>query len=607
MSKDKEMPEKAELKSLDISEANREKLKQLFPSVFTETKNDDGELVESIDFEKLKAEVGTFSDVFESRRERYGMDWPGKKDCMKLIQKSTVATLKPCREESINFDKTENLFIEGDNLEVLKLLQKSYYGKIKMIYIDPPYNTGKEFIYPDDYSESLDTYLAYAGLVDDEGKKFSTNTANEGRFHTRWLNMTYPRLYLARNLLKDDGVIFVSIDDNEAINLRSVCNDIFGEENLVDALVWKKRYQGAKERYHAAVHEYILIYAKNKALLPEFTISTTKEYAERYYKQKDDKYSVRGGYRTQPLEAGKSMDARPHLVYEVPAPDGSKVLPKRQWVWGKERTFKALESNELEFVKGQNGGWSIGCKQYLKDENGITRRTKPFSIIDHVFTQDGTREINELLGDNIFPFPKPSKLIRHLLDVATGAEPARDIVLDFFAGSCPTAHALFELNALDNGNRNFIMVQLPEPCEDDSEAFKSGYKTIADIGKERIRRVIDKIIKEQAEQAKKAKGDLLKKDEVQPKLDLGFKVLKLDKSNFNVWDGSEPKTTEEKIAEQLDTHIDHIDTKASQEDILYELLLKAGFKPTERVRAVSIRMRQIFSFFKLPFFPYLVC
>ena len=213
----------------------------LFPSVFTETLNEKGRLVESIDFEKLKAELGTFSDLFEGRKERYGMDWPGKKECLKIIQQPSLATLKPCREESVNFDTTENLFIEGDNLEVLKLLQKSYYGKVKMIYIDPPYNTGKEFIYPDHYAESLDTYLAYAGLVDDKGKKFSTNTANEGRFHTKWLNMMYPRLYLARNLLREDGVIFISIDDNEMVNLRKLCDTVFGEENFIGNFIWKSR------------------------------------------------------------------------------------------------------------------------------------------------------------------------------------------------------------------------------------------------------------------------------------------------------------------------------------------------------------------------------
>jgi len=252
-------PEKMDLRSMDVGLDNRGRLKTFFPSVFTESQNEKGELVESIDFEKLKAELGTFSDLFEARRERYGMDWPGKKDCMKLIQEPSIATLKPCREESVKFDDTENLFIEGDNLEVLKLLQKSYYGRVKMIYIDPPYNTGKEFIYPDNYSETLDTYLAYAGLADAKGRKFSTNTPNEGRFHTRWLNMMYPRLYLARNLLREDGVIFISIDDNEASNLRKVCDELFGEENFLAQLSWKTDGNFDNQAKFKKCHEYIRV------------------------------------------------------------------------------------------------------------------------------------------------------------------------------------------------------------------------------------------------------------------------------------------------------------------------------------------------------------
>lgn len=261
-----QQPEKLSGTSLDISATNRARLKQLFPSVFIETKKDHRDIVEAIDFKKLKAVLGTFSDAFENRRERYGMDWPGKKEALRLIQTPSHATLKPCREESVNFESTENLHIEGDNLEVLKLLQKSYYGKVKMIYIDPPYNTGKEFIYPDNFTENLQTYLEYAGLVDDNDKKFSTNTPNEGRFHTKWLNMMYPRLYLARNLLRDDGVIFISIDDNEVTNLRKLCDEIFGEDNFVASLVWdKNRKNDAK--YFSVGHEYMLIYFKNNRQL----------------------------------------------------------------------------------------------------------------------------------------------------------------------------------------------------------------------------------------------------------------------------------------------------------------------------------------------------
>lgn len=261
-------PEVMTGESLDIAAQRRSELKQLFPGVFTETKDENGNVVSSIDFERLKAELGSFSDIYESRRERYGMEWPGKRDCMKVIQEPSRATLKPCPEESVDWDTTKNLFIEGDNLEVLKLLQKSYYGKVKMIYIDPPYNTGNEFIYPDNYQETLDTYLAYAGLLDDEGKKFTTNTASEGRYHTKWLNMMFPRLFTARGLLRDDGIIIISIDDNEMTNLKHLCNDIFGEENFAATLIWdRNRKNDAK--YFSVGHEYMLVYFKNVGYLQE--------------------------------------------------------------------------------------------------------------------------------------------------------------------------------------------------------------------------------------------------------------------------------------------------------------------------------------------------
>ncbi len=593
MSKENEMPKKVDLKSLDISETNREKLKQLFPSVFTETKNDDGEMVESVDFEKLKAELGTFSDVFESRRERYGMDWPGKKDCMKLIQQPSLATLKPCREESVNFDETENLFIEGDNLEVLKLLQKSYYSKIKMIYIDPPYNTGNEFIYPDDYSESLDTYMAYAGLIDDEGKKFSTNSANEGRFHTKWQNMMYPRLYLARNLLSDNGILFISIDDNEVVNLKKICDEVFGEENCLAQLVWKNKYgAGALNKGFISVHEYILCYSKQPI---SFLSAPLSEDDMKKYNKKDSKFAERGGYITQPLERAVGMSFRENLRFPI-SYEGEEIWPAKQWIWNHERLKNAIENDEVVFNKMDSGKWSVRFKQYLKDDNGKIRTGKPISILNGPFNQEGTKDVENLLGRDIFPFPKPKELIRNLLSFIINEENTNDfIVLDFFAGSAPTAHAILDLNKVDYGNRKFIIVQLPERCEEKSEAFKAGYNTIADIGKERIRRVIKNIEKEQTEIAIKAKGDLLKKDEEKPKLDLGFKVLKLDKSNFNVWDGSKSDISEEKIAEQLDIHIDHIDSKASQEDILYELLLKAGFKPTEIVEKKQFDGKTVFS------------
>ena len=602
------MIEKLTGTSLDIPADNRAKLKQFFPSVFTEAKNQEGELVETLDFEKLKAELGTFTDLFESRRERYGMDWPGKKEALHLIQTPSSATLKPCREESVNFDNTENLFIEGDNLEVLKLLQKSYYNKVKMIYIDPPYNTGNEFIYPDNFSESLETYLEYAGLIDGDGKKFSTNTANEGRFHTKWLNMMYPRLYLARNLLKDDGVIFISIDDNEVSNLRKLCDEVFGEENFIECVVWKKRYGGgAKEKYLVSVHEYILCYTKNiNYLLPLF-IPQTKESIERYYTQRDDNFEKMGPYRTHPLEATKSMGDRPNLIFPIIAPDGSEIMPKRQWLWSKVRVTEELKKGAIAFLRDKDNNWSVHSKQYLKDESGNIRQSKAFSIIDDVFSQHGTNEIIDLFGEaQTFSFPKPSKLIQPLLNLALTAEDS-DIILDFFAGSATTAHAVLDLNKQDNGNRKFILVQLPEPCAPDSEAFRAGYKTIADIGKERIRRVIKKLTegdppKMAQKHADQKQIDLFESHLIEPipstansSLDLGFKVLKLDKSNFKLWQKLDPSTPVEKIEAQLELFVDHIVPKATQEDLLYEILLKAGFTPTEKIEIKNISGKKVFS------------
>ena len=364
---------KLDLKSKNITEEQKAKLKELFPEVFTEDK---------IDFDKLRLTLGSEVD---DREERFGMTWPGKRDCFKVIQEPSIGTLKPCKDESVNWDKTENLFIEGDNLEALKLLQKSYYGKVKVVCIDPPYNTGNEFIYPDKYSESLETYLAYTGQVDAEGRKFSTNTEADGRFHSKWLNMMYPRLFLARNLLKEDGLVFVNIDNNEVDNLKKCCNEIFGEENFIEQMVWKKRYQGAKEKYFASIQEYIFVYCKNINNLKPFFIPSSKKYIENYYTEKDEYYSERGPFRTQPLEAGKSMGDRENLIYPVPAPDGTEVMPKRQWVWGKERTLEAVKNGTLSFKKDRDGNWAISFKQYLKDKNGEIRKTKPFSIIDNIF------------------------------------------------------------------------------------------------------------------------------------------------------------------------------------------------------------------------------
>jgi len=572
--------------SMDISAENRSRLKQLFPAVFTETKNDKGELVESIDFEKLKAELGTFSDLFESRRERYGMDWPGKKEALRLVQTPSAATLKPCREESVNFDTTENLYIEGDNLEVLKLLQKSYYGKVKMIYIDPPYNTGKEFIYPDNYTESLETYLEFAGLIDGDGKKFSTNTANEGRFHTKWLNMMYPRLYLARNLLKDDGVIFISIDDNEVHNLRKICDDIFGEENFVANAIWRSKDNSNNDAKKFSLdHNHILVYSKQSTWQP---LKMNDETKQTHYKNPDN--DPQGPYFDgNPLN---SPNYRENLVYNLVSPQGIEIKPpKNGWRWSKEVMQQKISTGEIRFTEDGRG---IRRRTYLKDAEGLPPSTLWIDLEKTGHNRQAKYELLDIIPEDVFDTPKPIKLVRFLSAIST-CPTIDDIILDFFSGSATTAHSILDLNKQDGGNRKFIMVQLPEPCDENSEAFKAGYKTIAEIGKERIRRVIKKLNSEDAEKEDSKQGIIFDNEEGSVLQDRGFKVFKLDKSNFRQWQSLDPSTSPEQIIEQLELHKDHIGQKSTQEDLLYEILLKAGFTPTEKIETKTIAGKTVYS------------
>ncbi|MGB7512371.1 MAG: site-specific DNA-methyltransferase [Pelodictyon phaeoclathratiforme] len=572
-------PEKMKGTSLDIAAENRARLKQLFPTVFTETRNDKGELTESIDFEKLKAELGTFSDTFESRRERYGMEWPGKKEALHLIQTLSSATLKPCRQESVNFDTTQNLFIEGDNLEVLKLLQTSYYGKVKMIYIDPPYNTGKEFIYPDNFSESLETYLEYAGLIDGDGKKFSTNTANEGRFHTKWLNMMYPRLYLARNLLRDDGVIFISIDDNEVSNLRKMCDEIFGEENFIGQFIWKRRVMSAMSDNNTSTdHDYVLCF--HKGALIGFN-GEKKNYSK--YSNPDN--DPRGPWIADNLTVGMNASMRPNQAYDLIDPVTGKIYPynpNRVWAFIPVSMDRMISEGRILFPEDRTRR-----PMQKRFQSELKSDCNPFStiMIDSVgLNTEATRSIQDIMGGNLFDYSKPLSLLKTLIPQVTASGP--DLILDFFAGSATTAHAVLDLNKQDNGKRKFILVQLPEPCAPESEAFKAGYKTIADIGKERIRRVINKLNTEE-----EGKLDL---DNAGTQ-DRGFKVLKLDKSNFHQWQKLEPSASTERILEQLTLHIDHIDAKATPEELLYEILLKAGFTLTGNIETKTISGKELFS------------
>lgn len=548
-------------KSKDLVNENIEKLKEIFPEVFSEGK---------IDFSKLEEELGNFK---EKSDERYNFTWNGKSEAKKIALTPSTGTLRPCKEESKDWDTTQNLYIEGDNLEVLKLLQKSYHKKVKMIYIDPPYNTGKDFVYKDNFRDNIKNYMQITGQVDSDGNKLSTNSETSGRYHSDWLNMMYPRLKLARNLLKDDGVIFISIDDNEVANLRKLCDEIFGEDNAFDTIVWKKRYQGAKEKHLVGVNEYILFYAKNKENIDEILVAASDEYIKTYFTNKDEKFELRGGYRTQPLEAGKSMDNRDNLKFKINAPDGTYIYPKRQWVWSLDRVEEALKNGEIGFSKNQKGEYTPFIKQYLKDENGIIRKTKKQTLIDNVYTQNGTKEMYELFEDlNVFPFPKPTNLLMQLLDIGNIKE--GEAILDFFSGSATTAHAVMKLNSEDGGNRKFICVQLPETTDEKSEAYKAGYKNICEIGKERIRRA----------------GEKVKSESGKTELDIGFKVLKLDSSNIKSWDSDF-----ENLETNLLDAVENIKSDRNEEDLLYEILLKYGLDLTLPIEEKEVNGKKLYN------------
>ena len=462
-----EIINKLDLKSMNISEDKKNKLKELFPEVFSEDK---------IDFEKLKLTLG--EEITDSE-ERFGLQWPGKKDCFKVIQEPSIGTLKPCKEESISWDTTENIFIEGDNLEVLKLLQKSYYGKIKMVYIDPPYNTGGEFIYPDRFQENLDTYLAYTGQVNDEGKKFSTNSETTGRFHSNWLNMIYPRLFLARNLLKNDGVIFISIDDNEVDNLKKVCNEIFGEENFISCVVWKrKRGRDNSAKYISKSHEYLLIYSKNINNLEFNKLDLDKETLKAYKNPDNDS---RGPYRTLGVWARGTQGGS---KYSYTNNDG-EFYDERLWLM-KEENLRKLENEKKLIFNGDK----VYRKLFLNENEGNVSDSLWDDMSNAANAAD---EIKKIFGEIIFDTPKPIPYLIKMLKIATNSN---DIVLDFFSGSCSMAHAILEENKNELMNRKFIMIQLPELLDQKSSAINLGFKTIADIGKNRIRRVINNISSE---------------------------------------------------------------------------------------------------------------
>ena len=562
--------DKLKMHSLDVIGSNIEKIRQLFPNCVTERLGKDGKPELAVDFEKLQAELS--NEIIGEGEERYQFTWPDKRAANRLANTPTTMTLRPCREESVDFDHTQNLYIEGDNLDVLKVLRETYLGKVKMIYIDPPYNTGNDFVYNDDFSQSRDAFEETSGLFDEEGNQtidpMQRNTESNGRFHTDWLNMMYPRLKVARDLLSDDGVIFISIDDNEVENLRKICDEIFGSENHIETVVWKNKYgAGAKTVGFISAHEYVLVYSKN--IITDLTCEFIGEEREKYNK-KDSKFNQRGPYRTQPLMTN-SLGDRPNLMYSI-FYNGVEIKPRKQWVWSKERMEEAIANDNVEFSLQKDGSYTVRSKSYLYDENGKIRRGKPVSVMNGPFTQDGTQEVRNLFdAKSVFDFTKPSELIKFFIGLEINGNNSRDyIILDFFSGSATTAHAVMQLNAEDGGNRKFIMVQLPEKTDEKSEAYKAGYKNICEIGKERIRRA-----------GKKIKEENKDKEGIE-KLDTGFRVLKLDTSNME-----DVYYTPQEFMPQL-LFNENVKADRTGEDLLFQVMLDLGIELSAKIETRQI-------------------
>lgn len=572
-------------KTPDLAAENIEQLRQIFPDVFEEGK---------IDFDKLKQVLGEYVD---DEKERYNFTWNGKGKALRLAQTPTTGTLRPCETESKNWDDTQNLYIEGDNLEVLKLLQKSYHGKIKMIYIDPPYNTGGDFVYPDDFSDSIENYKRITGQVDEEGQKLSPNTESNGRFHTDWLHMMYPRLRLARNLLRQDGVIFISIDDNEQSNLKNICDEIFGAINFCGIFIVNSTPNARDYGHIGKMHEFCLMYSKD--------ISYTETYmlpdSGKVFKYTDEK----GGYNIHPLynsnEAFTNMN-RPNLYYPFylhldrplgnnfyeigleNKPNSIEIFPPKSlknqvqfvWRWGKEKSA-GLVNREIIGYEITRGEYRI--VQKMRHDEKIIRSL----LVDKKYSsRRGTAETEEILGGKYFSFPKPLSLIGDFCNAGSGGD---DVILDFFSGSATTAHAVMQLNAEDGGNRKFIMVQLPEPCADGTEAAKAKFKNICEIGKERIRRAGEKIKEEIEEQ----NAQLKLGEEPKKVPDIGFKVFKLDSSNLKKWQPD----YDDLEATLFDSVSNYVEGR-SELDVVYEIMLKMGMELTWPLEIHSIGGKNVY-------------
>ena len=504
----------------------------------------------SIDFDKLRQLLS--SDIVEGNEERYQFTWPDKRKAILAANAPISATLRPCPEESVDFDTTQNLYIEGDNLDVLKCLKETYLHKVKMIYIDPPYNTGNDFVYEDDFAESASEYLANSGQFDEQGNRLVTNTESNGRFHTDWLNMIYPRLKVARDFLTEDGVIFISIDDNEAKNLKNITDEVFGERNFLAQVIWERAYSPINLMKHfSPSHDYILCYAKNIDFAVCHGIGRSDEANGRYSNPDND---PRGVWKASDLSVGPAVQEN---IYPITTPSGRVVEPPagRSWSLSRKAFRERLEDNRIWF--GPNGDNVPAMKRFLSElrKTGITPMTIwKYTEVDH--SQGATQKLAQLFnGKKYFDYPKPVSLIERCLQLYSDKD---SLILDFFSGSATTAHAVMQLNAEDGGNRKFIMVQLPELTDEKSEAYKAGYKNICEIGKERIRRAGAKIKAENPEKAQH--------------LDTGFRVLKLDSSNMKDVFYS-PKETSQL---ELFKYVDNVKDDRTSEDLLFQVMLELG-------------------------------
>lgn len=568
------MMEHLNMQSMDKVAANVAKIMELFPNCVTERINAEGKLEHAIDFDMLRQELNDY--VVDGLQERYQFTWPDKRSAILAANAPINKTLRPCREESVDFDNTENLYIEGDNLDVLKLLQETYLGKVKMIYIDPPYNTGNDFVYRDDFKQSADEYVENSGQLDDEGNRMVTNTESNGRFHTDWLNMMYPRLKLAKDLLSDDGVIFISIDDSEQSNLKKICNEIFGEENFIASLIWQKKFSRANDAtYFSTMHDFILCISKRNVSYDkngwEIGLLPRNEEIPSGYSNPDN--DPRGPWTSVILSA-KSGSAS--LLYEIKTPSGKKCVPPngRYWSCSKDTFEKWNKDNRIWF--GKNGDGVPRKKTFLSEvQSGLRPNTILFQN-EVGNNQEAKQELKVLFDEiSVFDSPKPVRLLKTLLQISNIDK--NSLVLDFFSGSATTAHAVMQLNAEDGSKRKFIMVQLPETCAESSEAYKAGYKNICEIGKERIRRAGKKI---------KEENPLTTQD-----LDIGFRVLKCDSSNMeDVY-----YTPQEYMDKQQDLFQDNIKTYRSDEDLLFQVMLELDTPLSSKIEKINIAGKTVYN------------